>query len=457
MQRELTGRVPIRVRYDLKPEQKDKTSQIAVEPLRVLDAPGKTDASPRIAPAAVSGEITVQKDRSLSVSAKADDGGDALEPIDVRELTLLAQDGNLAFRYFKQPSKLSDPFKLGLTATRHEIQEVVETVVAQALVELVVTEDKVATYRCRYRLKTSERQRLAVELPKDAEVLDTFVGGKRADLEKDASRQPGKDREAFTINVARATPSDQPFVLSIVFRVPFKENPLRGSGGNLALPFPRLGGAAREGHATVALQQLRVAAWVPKDFVLVGAPRDFTPQQPTRLHLWSGAVGFSTSTAPLETWFGDTSGPGATGFAFTPSGRAYTYERLGPADTIEVSYWKTSWFTWWISGTLLVIALILAYTSWENRLSIILLVAFGCAMYALYDADQVLNGVAAARWGILAMLVFWFIHALNRPKPRPGAIGENPADPMTAVPTLGAATPPPETGPATPGAPTERM
>jgi hypothetical protein len=448
MQRELTGRVPIRVRYDLKPEQKDKTAQIAVEPLRVLDAPGKTDAGPRIAPAAVSGEITVRKDRSLSVSARTDASGDALEPIDVRELTLLAQDGNLAYRYFKQPAKLSDPFKLELAATRHEIQEVVETVVAQALVEVVVTEDKVATYRCRYRLKTSERQRLAVELHKDAEVLDTFVGGKRADLEKDASRQPAKDREAFTINVARATPSDEPFVLSIVFHVPFKENPLRGSGGNLALPFPTLGGAAREGHAAVALQQLRVAVWVPKEFALVGAPRDFTPPQPTRLDLWSGAVGFSTSTAALESWFGDSSGPGATGFAFTPAGRAYTYERLGPAELIEVAYWKTSWFTWWISGTLVVIAIILAYTSWENRLSIILLVAFAMAMYALKDPDVVLNGLAAARWGILAMLVYWFIHALNRAKPRPGPITHDPADPATAVPALAAVTPPPEKGPA---------
>ena len=70
MQREVTGRIPIRVRYDLKPEQKDNVAQIAVQPVRILDAPGKTDAAPRIVPAAVSGEIMVQKDRSLSVSAK---------------------------------------------------------------------------------------------------------------------------------------------------------------------------------------------------------------------------------------------------------------------------------------------------------------------------------------------------------------------------------------------------
>ncbi len=183
-QREVTGRVPLRVRYDLKPEQNDKIRKITVEPIRVVDTPGKAaDAAP-IVPAGISGELTVLKDRSLSVEAQGDD----FEPIDVRELTLLPQEGNLAYRYFKQPEKLATPFKLELTATQHEIQEVVETVVAQALVEAVLTEDKVVTFRCRYRLKTSERQRLSIELPKDVEILDSFVAGKRVELEKDAGK-----------------------------------------------------------------------------------------------------------------------------------------------------------------------------------------------------------------------------------------------------------------------------
>jgi len=444
MQRELTGRVPIRVRYDLKPEQKDKIAEIAISPLRVLDTPGKTDAAPRIVPAAVSGEIMVQKDRSLSVSAKGTD----LEPIDVRELTLLPQEGNLAYRYFKQPEKLADPFILELKAERHEIQEVVETVVAQALIEVVVTEEKVATYRCRYRLKTSERQRLPMELPKDVEILDTFVAGKRVDLEKDTVKPAAKVREAFTINVARATPSDEPFVLALVFRAPFVNPPLRGKAGPMHLPFPRLGGEAKQGHATVAVQQLRTAIWVPREYALVGTPKDFTAEQPTRLDLLTGAVGFTASTVPLETWFGDTS---SGLFAFTPAGRAYTYGRLGAADAIDLSYWRTSWFTWWISGTLVVIALVLARTSWENRLTIVLLVGFGAAMYALHDADQTLNGLAAARWGIAAMLAYWFIHTLNRPKqqfvPQPVY---SPADPAGAVWALAAVTPPPDKSPAEP-------
>jgi hypothetical protein len=414
MQRELTGRIPIRVRYDLKPEQKDRVTEIEVQPIRVLDAPGKTADSPRITPAAVSGEITVQKDRSLSVAARGDD----LEPIDVRELTLLPQDGNLAYRYFKQPEKLADPFQLKLTATRHEIQEVVETVVAQALVEAVVTEDKTVTYRCRFRLKTSERQRLAVELPKDVEILDVMIAGKRVDLEKNAGAPAAKDRDAFTLNVARSTPSDEPFVIALVFRAPFKDNPLRGEGGNVQLVLPRLGGAAQQGRAAVAVQQLRVAVWVPKEFSLVGTPTDFTPDQPTRIDFGVGAVGYSASTANLESWFSDAS---SGLFTFTPAGRAFVYSRLGTSDAIDVAYWRVSWFTWWISGTLVVIAIVLSRTSWENRLTIVLLAAFGFTMYALKDADQTLNILAAARWGIVVMLAYWFIHALNRPR-QPDAV-----------------------------------
>jgi hypothetical protein len=416
----------------------------------VLDAPGKTDAAPPVVPAAVSGEIMVQKDRALSVSAK---GGSDLEPIDVRELTLLPQDGNLAYRYYKQPEKLATEFKLDLTATRHEIQEVVETVVAQALIEAVVTDDPKdnrVTYRCRYRLKTSERQRLRIVLPRAVEILDTFVAGKRVDLEKDPNKPESKDAEAFTINVARATPSDEPFVMALVFRAPFRESPLRGWSGNLKLAFPRLGGETKQGHAAVAIQQLRTAVWAPQEFTLVGTPRDFTAEQPTRLDLLTGAVSYSLSTGALESWFGDTSSPGAAGFAFTPAGRAYAYGRLGAADAIEVSYWRTNWFTWVISGAVALIAVVLAYTSWENRLSIVLLVAFGCAMYALRDADQTLNGIAAARWGIAVMLAYWLIHTLNRPRQQLAPIRPPTAHGAVAGAAPAAVIPPPPAAEAPP-------
>jgi hypothetical protein len=154
----------------------------------------------------------------------------------------------------------------------------------------------------------------------------------------------------------------------------------------------------------------------------------------------SGAVGFSASTANLESWFNDTS---SGLFAFTPAGRAYVYSRLGAADSIEVTYWRTNWYTWVISGMLLAIAFVLSRTSWENRLTFVLLVAFGGSMWALRDADQTLNIVAAARWGILAGAAYWFIHALNRPRQAFVRTTSLASGPSTAAPTSPAVIPPP--------------
>jgi hypothetical protein len=256
--------------------------------------------------------------------------------------------------------------------------------------------------------------------------------------------------------VARATPSDEPFVVAIVFRAPFEKNPLDGRGGNLKLQLPRFGGEAKPGYPAVPVQQLRTAVWIPKDFTLFGTPKDFTPEQPTRIDLVAGAVGYSLSTAPLEAWFADSSGAGGTGFAFTTAGRAYAYGRLGAADAIEVAYWRTNFITWVISGTVAAIAILLAYTSWENRLSVLLLVSFGCAMYALRDADQTLNGIAAARWGIAVMVGYWLIHALNRPREKLAPAVDTPANPGMAVSSMAAVIPPPApAGPAPESPPAE--
>ena len=64
----------------------------------------------------------------------------------------------LTYRYFEHPAQLT------LSVTKHELQDVVETVVRRAYIEAVVTEDGPITMRARYDLKSSERQRLAITL-----------------------------------------------------------------------------------------------------------------------------------------------------------------------------------------------------------------------------------------------------------------------------------------------------
>lgn len=432
-QREVAGNLPLRIKYDLKIDRKEKDPgfAVSVQPVRVLDTPGKSADAPAIKLSSITGEVAVQKDRALSISAKSSKGdtGDDFEAIDVRELTRLPQDGYLAYRYFRQPEKFDQPFALELTATKHEIQPVVETVISHALVEVVLTNDKVATYRCRYRIKSSERQRIVLHLPDSNEPpLGVMVAGKEVELEANTTAKPPSGWKSFFLNVARPTRSDEPFEVLMVFRIPHSEVPVGNSGGGqLELKLPRFGDGEMGTATAVAVQQLRAAVWVPKEVSLIGEPKHFTLDQTTRLHLVSGADASVPNTQQLTSWFG--SEPGGL-FAFTPAGHAYQYSNLGGADAIGIAYWRPNFQAWIISGLLVVLAFVLRNTSWENRLALLLITAFAATLYALTAPDLVLHVIAAARYGLIVMLAYWFIHALGRTRP---AMPAPPAASATAV------------------------
>lgn len=431
LQREVTGTVPLVVRYDLKPEEKAGAAAFQIEPLRVLASPRK--AGGEVAPAAVTGEVVVERARTLSLTAQPKE----LEPIDVRELTLLPQEGSLAYRYYRQPEKLDQPLSLEISATRHEIQDVVETIVSRALFEAVVGDSTSITYRCRYLLKTSERQRLNVDLPKSAELFDTLVAGKKVDLERNPTADAAGDWNSYFVNVSRKTPSDEPFVLSFEFRAPFRDKLLRGWGGELSIPLPRLGSTAPGAPPTVALQEVRAAIWVPREYALVGQPRHFSSDRRTYIDFLHGVRTWQAVTPELEQWFGDA---GGGLFVFHPEGNVYQYRNLGGDERIRVRYWKMEQYTWVISGALLVIAFVLASTTWENKLILLLLGAFAAAMFAMHDPDEVIHGLAAARFGLAALIGVWLIHALARPRMAPPP---EPLPPFTMGGAIAAVIPPP--------------
>ena len=276
MQREVLGSQPIEIKYDLVPTPgaDAKNESATIEAIRVLDPYDKTDGPQGKRDIVVSrtiGEITVVKDRALSVSAIAT-GGD-VEPIDVRELQYLTQEGFVAFRYFKQPVKLE------LTSNKYDVQGVVETVVSKALVEMVLDRAGVATNRCRYVLKTSERQRLRIDLPSNVEVLGVLVDRKQTALEK--TGLPGeKGWDSYYISVTRTKPSDETLSVSVLFRHVLQPVPFQNAGGSLLLKLPIIGGAANAG---VAVQQLQVKIWVPPEYSLVGTPKNFSVQTKTQL------------------------------------------------------------------------------------------------------------------------------------------------------------------------------
>ncbi len=139
-----------------------------MQPIRALDVDRET------------GEIAVHKDRALSVEAKPD----GLEEIDPRELSqpVGGPQPYLTYRYYRHPAGLT------LSVTKHELQEVVKTVVRRAYIEAVVTEDGPMTVRARYDLKSSERQRLAVTL-RNPRILGVTVAGQAVAPEKRRRRR----------------------------------------------------------------------------------------------------------------------------------------------------------------------------------------------------------------------------------------------------------------------------
>lgn len=408
MQREVLGVQPFEIKYDIVPaagsDAKNETAMI--EALRVLDPYDKTDGPPGKREISVSrtiGEITVVKDRALSVAATAS-GGD-VEPIDVRELQQMSQEGFIAFRYFKQPVKLE------LTSNKYDIQTVVETVVSKALVEIVLDRGGTATNRGRYLVKSSERQRLRVDLPSNVEVLGVLVDRKQMALEK-TGLPPEKGWDSYFVSVARTKSSDEPFTLTVIFRHALQPVPFQNAGGKLDLKLPVIGGS---GNAGVAVQQLQVKVWVPPEYSLVGTPTNFTVQTKTGLRdMLFGSTNPMFGNQDLDSWIGhDTGGI----FDFPTEGKAFQYMNLGGSKDIKLAWWHVPFYTWIISGGLVLIALILRNTSWDNKLTIVIIGLFAACAYALKDYDLILHGLQAASFGLVALLAIWLIHSLLKLSP----------------------------------------
>ena len=435
LQREAVGDVPFEITYDLKPaEGADKKAgstlswQQELKPVRAAGLPGDGESKAgKVDLSDVYGEITVQKDKALTVSAGAT--GDVLEAIDPRELSLLSQDGSLAYRYYSQPVSLK------VSAAKHEIQEVVETVVSRGLVEVVVDEDDKASYRCRFKLKTSERQRLRLDLPKGAEILGVLVDNKSVSPEK-AGKGSDDAFDSYFVSVARSGKSDEPFSVTLQFLWPINPRPFDGWRGKLHVSHPRIGGP--KGSA-VAVQQLRTVVWVPEKFSLVGTPDQFIREQ--HLTLERAINGHVTSTvhqAELDQWIG-TSSVGVADFA--TQGQAYSFHNLGGAEHLVVTWWKMSFAAIVATFSLFVLGVVLIPTTWRNRLGWVLAGVLIAVCAGLNDADTVLHGVAAARWGIILMFALWIVQSLFGAARRSNANRLDWSQPFPAT-----VSPPPEPG-----------
>jgi len=407
-QREVTGPVEFVVNYDLKPaaaaEGASRGGAISVvRPLGFEKGEQKTPLSH------VEGEVAVFKDESLAVSAKAA-GGD-VEPVDVRELELLPKDGTLAFRYYDQPDDAA--IVVTLEQTKFDIQKVIPTIASRGLVEVVIGEGQDATYRARFQIKTTERQRLLVQLPLGLQLIGVYVGDTEVRLEKaeiGEKQKLGDSWEPFWLNVIRKGRGEEEFLVTFHFQ--WSVNPplgeSRGGRGALQLPLPVFGGA----ESRVPVQQEKVAVYVPRKYSLVGNPDQFLAEEQPQW--WRALFGNEPRSSSASSCEGFLTVGGNQSLAPLPTeGRdVFVYSNLGGAAAIKVTWWHRVTVAVVLSIVVALIGLVLLRTTWENKLTVALIALFGITLYGLKDSHALAHGVAAARYGIALVLGMWIIHAL---------------------------------------------
>ncbi len=399
LQNEVTGTVQIAADWELTLADADQrqTRSFVAEPIRVLTPfPEGTKQKRQVTLTQARGELRLLHHESLSITAAA--GSDTMEAIDVRELEHLPQDGYLAFRYFAQPASAT------VTIREHEIHQVVATVVSKAAIEIVTEKQPLASYRCRYRITTSERQRLRVDVPTDSELQAPSLNNRRTTFEVAEDVQVPEGWDAYYINIARNENSDDSFLLSFQLRCRIVEAdrfPYDGQKGTQLLYTPSVG----DSSGNTVVQETRVGIWTPKDVDVFCETDNWTV---LGSQSWSILRPMESSNnrnavSLLGSWINDDS----SSSEFAHQGNVTVYRALGREMVLQASWRKRPFMVALVSGALVLIGLVLRKTSWENRITLTLVTLVVAAVWRLFDASEAAQVVNAGLIGLLAVAGIW--------------------------------------------------
>ncbi|MCH7987541.1 MAG: hypothetical protein IID46_00160 [Planctomycetes bacterium] len=330
------------------------------------------------------------------------------------------------FRFFNPNMQVA----LSAPEAPREDDEVVisRPVIEKGLIEVELgkgSENSIARYRCRYRIKAGRQKRLAVELPYGAKHISVSINGQPADLKRDKSEKieeenteddAGENVEEddsqnqpglHFLDISELTGHDETFLLTILFQNVIGPSPFEDRLGKLHLALPKIQFDEEERSIE---QQLHVAVWVPPRFALIGQPESYLQETTYGLSdVWKPRGRSDLQSENLADWIGDRSLISAE---FSPQGYVYLFRRQGETDSLEVTWCDMPFAGWTLSLSLFLIAWVLGRTSWKNKLSVLLVAGFATAMIALEKPDWVYHGWSAARYGVIAMLGLWLIQSL---------------------------------------------
>ncbi len=200
------------------------------------------------------GQIAIAKAETIDIAEAKEPT--ALRPIDP-QVDWLDRAGfpNAARAY-----EFYEPWTLSVAATRYELEDVSRTSIDRAYVRVVETHGQQLAVQAIYRLRTA-RQRVKLALPAALDPATAFddqalhINGKKVPLEKEAG--------AYWVPIA--TPASETPVL-----VELKYN-LAGTAAQIELPhFPE----------EPAVQKVYVAAFIPKEWVMLGQTGNWSDEQP---------------------------------------------------------------------------------------------------------------------------------------------------------------------------------
>lgn len=441
LQDEVTGTVQLVAEWDIplkEPDEETVQQTLTLEPVRIL-APftGEQADKRKVTLTQARGEIRLLRHESLSITAEGN--GDTMEKIDIRELELMPKDGYQAFRYFSQPASAT------VTIRKHEIHDVVATVVSRAAIEIVTDKQLLANYRCRLRITSSERQRLRIDLPMGADLQSPLLNSRRTTFEAATDVEAPEGWQAYYVNISRECTSDEEFLLAFQYRCPISAGnifPYEGRGSKQVLRLPLIG----DQTGSTVHQETRVAVWCPKDISFIGEPRNWTMTGRYAWNFWKPLVSPSAAeeAQALQSWIGDNS----SGADFARQGNVTVYRSLGRKDQIKIVWWNRPFFVAVICGALLFVGFILRRTSWENRLSLVVIGCLAVALWSLKDNSETMQFLSAGSLGLVAVAAIWLIGLFLGQKTRGNDARPEPPS------TTPLKAPPPEPAPAAPVIPT---
>ncbi|MEZ6058234.1 MAG: hypothetical protein R3C01_16165 [Planctomycetaceae bacterium] len=189
--------------------------------------------------------------------------------------------------------------ELQLAASRFDVQEVIP----DDRTEGVNRDRRVVTrrpYRCRFLVK-SRNDSVCGSTAARMELLGAFVGSR--EVKPNQVQDPATSDSLmipYDINIDRATPSDEEFLLTVQFNWAVTPQPYEAmyGRGKLALPIPRIGGS----QAPALVQELRTIVYAPEGFWLVGTPDKFRVEgaRPWHHGLFESPVAYIPSS--LDRW-----------------------------------------------------------------------------------------------------------------------------------------------------------